>query len=535
MLAAVERATGIGSRYSVPAILGMAGLLLGGLGESLDIAYHVDFGRDDNLLTAPHTMILLGIGAIALAGLLALILPGQSSPGSLRVGRRRLPAGGLVVLACSALALAAFPLDGVWHELFGEDLTLWSPTHLLLIGGPMLSILGLLLLLRQGGRLGEPTRLARAIEILLAGLFLIALTDLQSEFTFGVPQFRLLYHPITVAVAGALGLVLARGLLGRGGALKALLVLYALSAVPLAIGLLDPERTLDRAPLYLVEALVVELAAGRARRLSLAAGALAGLGVGTLGLAAEWAWSRLWMPYPWGESLLPEAALLAPLAAVAAGILGARIARAFGGGREAPAEAAPPVRQAALTAGALLVLVVVLAIPLPREASSARATVVPFETTTDSTAIRVSLDPPAAAADAEWFRIAVFHGGTTEQIDLRETAPGRYVGERRVPLGPERDAVLRLARGASLASIPIYSAGAEHGEEPQPLARRSQRFETEHVLPPVTGSTERLQQAGYGVVAVIAAFWLFWIWRALAVAEGRPLLPSLGAPPPTSG
>lgn len=519
----LERSSGVPLKYSLPATLGLLGLLAGGLGESTDIAYHVDFGRDDNLFTVPHTLILLGIGTIALAGLLALLLRGPASPGSVRVRGRDLPPGALVVLVCSALALAAFPLDGTWHALFGEDLTLWSPTHLLLLGGPTLAILGMLLLLREGSALGRPTRLARAGEVAFAGVLLLALTDFQSEFAFGVPQFRLLYHPLTVAMTAGFALVFARGLLGRLGALKALTVFYVLAALPLLAGVFEPERSLDRAPLYLAEALIVELVALRPFRDRLVQGALAGLGCGSIGLAAEWAWTHLWMPFPWGPSLLPEAALLAPLGGAAAGVVGARLALAFQG--RPPERVAGRLPAGAAVAAALLVGVFVLALPLPREGSSARATVVPFDTAGGSTSLRIRLDPPDAAQGADWFRVAAFHGGSAEQVELREASRGVYVTDRQVPVGRERDVVLRLARGPVLASVTVASAGLEHGEERVPLARRSQRFEAEHALPPVGGFKQDLQRVGYALVSGIALFWLFCVWRALGLLEGRPLRP----------
>ena len=37
--------------------------------------------------------------------------------------------------AAGGFALIGFPLDDVWHRLFGQDVTLWGPTHLMLIGG----------------------------------------------------------------------------------------------------------------------------------------------------------------------------------------------------------------------------------------------------------------------------------------------------------------------------------------------------------------------------------------------------------------
>ena len=46
-------------------------------------------------------------------------------------------------------ALIGFPLDDVWHRLFGQDVTLWGPTHLMLIGGAGLSTAGIILLHRE--------------------------------------------------------------------------------------------------------------------------------------------------------------------------------------------------------------------------------------------------------------------------------------------------------------------------------------------------------------------------------------------------
>lgn len=530
----LERVSGVPLKYSLPVAVGIGSLLVGGAGETTDIAYHVDFGRDKNILTAPHVLILLGIGGIAVAGLLSLLLRGPAAPGSIRVAGRTLPAGGAVILLCSGLALAAFPLDGTWHELFGEDLTLWSPTHLLLLGGPTLSILGMLVLLSQGLALGAPRPAARFALAALPGLLLFALADLASEFAFGVPQFRLLFHPLVVTFAGALALVLARSLLGRFGALKALAIYLVLAAVPLVGYAFEPERTLERGPLFLAAAIAVELVALRSWRSSLSFGAAAGLAVGTVGLAAEWAWSNVWMVFPWGAPLLPEAPLLAAALGTAAGVLGARVAAAANG--RAPAPLAGRVSARLAGAGALAVLVIVLAFPLPRSGTEARATLVPFDVRDGTANVRVELDPPDAAANAEWFRVSVFHGGSTEQVDLRETGPGTYVSERSFPVGGERDASVRLARESSLAAVAVYSRGLEHGEEAAPLARRTERFETEHALPPVGGFKEDLQKVAYALVAAIAALWLFFVWRALRVLEtARPAAPParrrLTAPP----
>ena len=52
------------------------------------------------------------------------------------------PLGGVLICACGAFALLGFPLDDFWHRLFGQDVTLWGPTHLMLIGGASMTLLG---------------------------------------------------------------------------------------------------------------------------------------------------------------------------------------------------------------------------------------------------------------------------------------------------------------------------------------------------------------------------------------------------------
>ena len=62
--------------------------------------------------------------------------------------------------ACGAFALAGFPLDDIWHRLFGQDVTLWGPTHLMLIGGAGMTLIGQAVLLRRAcarGRGGRRT------------------------------------------------------------------------------------------------------------------------------------------------------------------------------------------------------------------------------------------------------------------------------------------------------------------------------------------------------------------------------------------
>jgi len=110
---------------------------------------------------------------------------------------------------------------------------------------------------------GQPIFIARYREPMLAGAFLVGLSTFQGEYDFAVPQFRLVFHPMLLMLAAAVGLVAARLRLGRGGALKAVLVyLLIRGTLALIVGVILPHTT-PKFPLYLAEALVVEAVAFR--------------------------------------------------------------------------------------------------------------------------------------------------------------------------------------------------------------------------------------------------------------------------------
>ena len=137
---------------------------------------------------------------------------------------------------------------------------------------------------------------------LLAGGFLVALSSFQAEFDFGVPQFRQVLHPVLIMLAGGVGLVTARVYLGRGGALQALLGFLLIRGLLAVLVGEVWDQTTPHFPLYLVEALLVEAVFLSSRpRSPVALGALAGLFIGTVGLAVEWGSSNVWMPHPVGR------------------------------------------------------------------------------------------------------------------------------------------------------------------------------------------------------------------------------------------
>jgi hypothetical protein len=304
----VGAAAGLPGWSMLPVLVSTASLLTAGFGFYWDVAKHIDTGRDPGPFgTAAHYPILIGLVGITIAGLLAIVLGtgDDDAPTSVRLAEGwHAPLGGLLIFICGGLALTGFPLDDVWHTLFGQDVTLWGPTHILMVGGASLATLGTWVLAIEGKRVGGgrapawvgrlnarvagggrvpmlpsaltfgwvrrlvvrateelPARILNSSEVLAAGGFLIGLSTLQGEFDYGVPQFQLVYQPVLIAFAAGLGLVAARLRVGRGAALGAA-VFYsaAFGLMSLVIGPGFGLSTLHF-PLYLIEAAIVELVA----------------------------------------------------------------------------------------------------------------------------------------------------------------------------------------------------------------------------------------------------------------------------------
>ena len=230
-----------------------------------------------------------------------------------------------------------------------------------------------------------------------AGSFLIGLSTLQGEFDYGVPQFQLVFQPILLMIAAGIGLVAARIRIGRFGALQAVasfLVIRGLLTLVIGPGI---GATTLHFPLYIVEAILVELAAARIPRdRPLTLGAVSGALIGTVGLAAEWAWSHLWMPLPWPSTLLPEAAILGLLAAVSAGVIGGYVGRALVSGERISRPAPRWVLPAAVTG-----LLFCIAFPMSMNSGAQTSAAVTLRTLTSApkrtVAATVRLSPASAA------------------------------------------------------------------------------------------------------------------------------------------
>jgi hypothetical protein len=534
-----ERASGLPGWVAFPSAVATVSLLTAVFGMYWDISIHIDQGRDPGPLANPaHYFILAGLFGIFSAGFFAMVLPtGRPSGVAVRIGRDWwAPLGGVLICACGAFSLIGFPLDDIWHRIFGQDVTLWGPTHLMLIGGAAMTLVGIAILSIEGIRAnasGETkiselvhTRLARAIA--LTGGLMLGLSTFQAEFDFGVPQFQLIFQPMLLMIAAGVGLVLARVYAGRGAALGATVFFIVLrGGLALLIGPLLGQTT-PHFPLYLVEALVVEaVALFVSTKRPLAFGLASGVGIGTIGLAAEWGWSHVWMTLPWPSALFPEAALLGFAAALAGSTLGAWIGAHLS--PEPLAERSPLLRRAAVcSAVAIAALVGYGLYTSPQQGVSAQVALhdVGGKDGREVEAT-IRLNPPDAAADADWFDVTAWQGGGLVVDPLKRIGAGVYRTTEPVPVHGNWKTMIRFHKGNSLTALPIYlprDAAIPVGEVPAP-AHFTRSFGSEHKLlqREQKGGSPLLVAIAYSTVAAITLSLLALLaWGLHRLAIGGP-------------
>jgi hypothetical protein len=462
-----RRVSGLPGWAALPAGFATVALLVALLGMYWDISLHIDNGRDPGPLANPaHYLILAGLFGVFSAGALAVSLPkGDERPGPAAVRISEgwyAPVGGLLMAACGAFALIGFPLDDIWHRLFGQDVTLWGPTHLMLIGGAAMTLVGQAVLIAEGmqarGGSSRPAGLSRVAAIrrlsLMGGL-LIGLSTFQGEFDFGVPQYRMVFQPFLLALAAGCALVAARLWVGRGGALGAVAFFVLVRAlISLIVGGVFGQTT-PSLPLYLAEALCVEAAAFALARRPLAFGAVSGALIGTVGLAAEWGWTHVAYRLPWTTDILPEAVVLAVAGGVAGGLVGALLAKGLRG--ELPGRA---VTRGAVAASGVIVAVCVGYGLQTAAPGGSRATVdlspAPDRDGGRAVQARIRVSPASLATDPASLTVTSWQGHGMHVAHLRTVGPGALRTTEAIPVHGQWKALVLLQKGRRVLASAIY-------------------------------------------------------------------------------
>ena len=462
-----ERLSGLPGWAALPSGIAAISLQVALLGMYWDIALHIDDGRDAGPLANPaHYLILFGLFGVFAAGVIGMALPRDEMPGPRPVrlaGDWHAPVGSVLIFAAAAFALIGFPLDDVWHRLFGQDVTLWGPTHLMLIGGAGMTLIGQAILLREGmwarnerlaaegkRRSGESRNDLPFITWLrrmgIMGGLLIGLSTFQAEFDFGVPQYRLVLQPVLIALAAGVALVAGRLWIGPGGAIATAAFFLGLRGI---IGLIVGPvlgETFPTMPLYLGSALVVEVAALALARRPVVLGAVAGAGIGTIGFATEYAWTQVAFKLPWTPDILAEGLLLSTLVGTGAGAVGALLALGLRG-------RLPSVAISRAVPG-LAVLALGFALFVGLQTSQPDDTRVQVAMQGDGNAV-VRIDPDRDAGDAAWITVTAWQGGGLHVDHLERQADGTYRTTEPIPMGGNWKSLLRIHDGRELAAVPI--------------------------------------------------------------------------------
>lgn len=436
-----------------------------------DVSLHIGKGRDAGPLANPaHYFILIGLFLLFIAGSMAIVLPYEKpGPAAIRITRSwYAPVGGVLMALCGLYALIGFPLDDVWHRIFGQDVTLWGPTHLMLIGGAGLSLIAVLLLehegrVSMGSEIADDTKFNKFLYYLSFGGLFIGLSVFQIEYDFGVEQFRLVLQPMMIAGAAAMAAVAARLVLGPGGALIAAgLAVLLRGAVALIVGPVLGAPTSWFA-LYLGPALVVELLALTPLvKRPILFGAIGGLGVATVGLWLESLWIGAVYRYPWPTSMWGEALAMAVPVAIGMGLCGALLALVLTGQR-----LPRPAAGISIVVATVLVIGGAVANGLRTEVpESANATVTLTDLPSDTDQRMVSADVQITPANLisdnpEWVSILAWQGGLANErglvVDrLEKVGPGHYRSTQPIPVSGSWKTILRIQDGLTMAGVPVF-------------------------------------------------------------------------------
>ncbi len=211
----------------------LAAKMLSGWGVQWDIRWHLLIGRD-SFWIPPHVMTYSGvtIGALLASSVLAydtrLAGRGAPVPGGVTIFGLTGTRGFHLAWWGMALTILAAPIDDLWHRLFGVDVTLWSPPHLLGLAGAQVNTLGCLLIALElwppASRAGRWALLAGG-TLLLAAFYITVDPSIQTAFRRGGVFF------FTWAILGACAFAFTHVLTAR-------LTAWRLAPLVLALGAL---------------------------------------------------------------------------------------------------------------------------------------------------------------------------------------------------------------------------------------------------------------------------------------------------------
>ena len=204
-------------------------LLQAELGVAWDIQWHYLVGRD-RFWTPPHITIYIAVamaGCIALAVVLCETLRHhyglfeRRKDDTIRILHYFYAPSGFVIMGVGPLIAAiAAPFDNYWHLLYGIDITLWSPFHLMGAIGGLIGIIGLAFIFASEAAVAHQqkeqsrqwlgyTALEWGGLMVLASLISLILSALTQFTAITAGQLHILTFPLPLAFIGAFCLMAA--------------------------------------------------------------------------------------------------------------------------------------------------------------------------------------------------------------------------------------------------------------------------------------------------------------------------------------
>jgi len=236
----------------------LAAKLVGGWGVGWDIRWHLVIGRD-SFWIAPHVMTYASVVVASMISLGVLLVEtcrarsGTRAPDTIAIAGLHGTRGFHLAWWGMAIVILAAPIDDLWHRLFGLDVTLWSPPHVLGLAGSQVANLGGLLIALEAYDLGWK----RWSALIASGIFLLGtfyiLVDQSVQTAFRRGSIFFFTFPVLGSLAFTFALLLvARMTESRSAplalAIGALLVQISILLVgDLGFAILEPIPAIEEA------------------------------------------------------------------------------------------------------------------------------------------------------------------------------------------------------------------------------------------------------------------------------------------------
>ncbi|MXY92641.1 MAG: hypothetical protein F4047_09225 [Caldilineaceae bacterium SB0670_bin_27] len=208
--------------FRLAILIGISSLLICA-GSYWDLSEHVITGTvpgGEDFLWPPHIMIyasFLLAFLVALSGTVALAIPNlKSGVRDPRLWARHNPYVAAAVLL-AGYGLLSIPSDAIWHELYGLDLTPWSPPHIFLAAAAAslpVAAVGLMGRAQIRGRLAKWTDFLKLIYLALGINLLLIIAVIEWEVVVNhielVANRPVWVFPLITGAISFAALVLAR-------------------------------------------------------------------------------------------------------------------------------------------------------------------------------------------------------------------------------------------------------------------------------------------------------------------------------------